>query len=75
MTKWAVFSEMILEVLLQDAKKKFTIMRKHLARALQPFKCQPHKIVKHTQTVRQQQARNCLSVFDHFVGFTLKGLS
>ena len=56
-------------------KKKFTIMRKHLARALQPFKCQPHKIVKHTQTVRQQQARNYLSVFDHFVGFTLKGLS
>ena len=29
------------------------------------FKCQPHKMVKHTQT---------LSVFDHFVGLALKGL-
>ena len=28
-------------------------------------------MVKHTQTMRRQ---NCLSVFDHFVGFALKGL-
>ena len=27
-------------------------------------------MVKHTQTIR----RNCLSVFDHFVGLALKGL-
>ena len=33
----------------------------------QPFKCQPHKMVKHTQM-------NCLSVFDYFVGLALKGL-
>ena len=33
----------------------------------------PHKMVKHTQTIRRQQPRNCLSVFDHFVGLGLKG--
>ena len=32
-------------------------------------------MVKHTQTIRRQQQTNCLSVFDHFVGFTLKGLT
>ena len=31
-------------------------------------------MVKHTQTTCQQQPINCLSVFDHFVGLTLKGL-
>ena len=31
-------------------------------------------MVKHTQTVRRQQPRNCLSVFDHFVGLVLKRL-
>ena len=34
----------------------------------------PDKMVKYTQTIRQQQPMNCLSVFDHFVGLTLKGL-
>ena len=33
-----------------------------------PFKRQPHKIVKHTQTIG-------LSVSGHFVGLMLKGLS
>ena len=37
------------------------------------FERQPHKIVKHTQKIRQQQP-NCLRVFDHFVGLALKGL-
>ena len=32
-------------------------------------------MVKHTQTIRRQQATNYLSVFDHFVGLTLKGLN
>ena len=44
---------------------------------LEPFKRQPHKIVKHTQltqTIRWQKLKNCLSVFDHFVGLALKGL-
>ena len=39
-----------------------------------PFKSQPHKMVRHTQTIRQEQPTNCLSVFDHFVGLALKGL-
>ena len=32
-------------------------------------------MVKHTQIIRRQQATNCLSVFDHFVGLALKGLT
>ena len=39
-----------------------------------PLKRQPHKMVKHTQIIRRQEPTNCLSVFDHFVGFVLKGL-
>ena len=31
-------------------------------------------MVKHTETIRRQQPTNCLSVFDYFVGFALKGL-
>ena len=31
-----------------------------------------HKMVRHTQTIRRQ---NCLSVFYHFAGLALKGLS
>ena len=41
---------------------------------LQAFKHQTHKRNKHTQKVYLQQPKNCLSVFDHFVGLTLKGL-
>ena len=33
-----------------------------------------HKMVKHTQTIRRLLPTNCLSVFDQFVGMTLKGL-
>ena len=29
---------------------------------------QPHKIVKHAQTIRQYKLKNSLSVFDNFVG-------
>ena len=39
----------------------------------QAFKRQPHKMIKHTQIIRRQT--NCLSVFDHFVGLALKGLT
>ena len=31
-------------------------------------------MVKHTQTIRRLLPMNCLKVFDHSVGFTLKGL-
>ena len=40
----------------------------------EPFKCQSHKMVKHTQTIRRQEPTKCLSAFDHFVGLALKGL-
>ena len=32
-------------------------------------------MVKQTQTIRRQKPTNGLSVFDHFVGLTLKGLT
>ena len=35
-----------------------------------PLKRQPHKMVKHTQTIRQQQPTNFLSVFDLLVKLT-----
>ena len=31
------------------------------------FKRQPHKMIKHTKTIRRQQPTNCLSLSDHFV--------
>ena len=31
-------------------------------------------MVKHTQTIRRQQQKNCLSAFDHFAGLPLKRL-
>ena len=40
----------------------------------QPFQCQPHKMVKHTQTTCRQQPTNCFNVFEHSVGLALKGL-
>ena len=38
------------------------------------FKRRPHKMVKHTQTIRRLLKTNCLGVFDYFVGLALKGL-
>ena len=32
---------------------------------------QPHKMAKHTRTIRRQQATNCLGVFDHVLGLAL----
>ena len=40
----------------------------------QPFKRQPHRMVKHTQTIRQLLLTNCLTVLDHFLGLALKEL-
>ena len=31
-------------------------------------------MIKHTQTIRRLLPRNCLSVFDYFVGLALQGL-
>ena len=38
------------------------------------FKRQTYKMVKHTKTILRLLRTNCLSVFDHFVGWALKGL-
>ena len=51
--------------------KKFKWIKANLN---ETFERQPHKMVKHTQTIRQQQPTNFLSVFDHFVGLALKRL-
>ena len=40
-----------------------------------PFKWQPHKMVKHTQTIRRQQSINCWSVFEHLVGLFMSRYS
>ena len=37
---------------------------------LQPFKRQPDKMVKQTQTILRQQPMNCLNVYDHLVGLS-----
>ena len=39
-----------------------------------PFKCQPYKMVKHTQTIFRLWQTNYLSVFKHFARLALKWL-
>ena len=50
-------------------------LEKNLGESYQPFKRQPHKMVKHTQAICRQQPTNFMSVFDHFAGLALKGLT
>ena len=47
----------------------------HIYTCVNPFRAKLHKMVKHTQTIRRLFPKNCLSVFDHFVGSTFKGLT
>ena len=54
----------------KQGKINLLLMLKHSL-----FKSQPHKMVKYTQTIRRLLPTNCLSVFDHFVGLALKGLT
>ena len=42
--------------------------------ALSPLNANPTKW-SNTQTIRQLLSTNCLSVFDHFIGLALKGLT
>ena len=39
------------------------------------FKHQPHKMVKHTQTIYRLLPTDCLSLSDHFVALAFKGLN
>ena len=58
------------------SKTKIIIkLKKIKSLVIKTFKSQSHKMVKHTQTIRRLLPTNCLSVFDHFVGLTLKGLT
>ena len=45
-----------------------------ILKSINPLKRQPHKMVKHTQTIRRLLPTNCLSVFDHLVELAVKGL-
>ena len=51
-------------------KEKDTVLKKKHSR-----KKVTHKMVKHTQSIRQLLLTNFLSVFDSFVGLTLKGFA
>ena len=44
------------------------------ARTINSLSAKPTKRSNKLKTIRQQQPTNCLSVSDHFVGLTLKGL-
>ena len=41
---------------------------------IKPLSANPHKVVKHTQTILRLLATNHLSVLDHFPGLALKEL-
>ena len=47
---------------------------KRIHLAIKPLSTNLRKMVKYTQTIRQQQPTSCLVLFDHFVGLALKGL-
>ena len=48
--------------------------RRLLLASLLTYKPQPHKMVKYTRTIPRKQPTNCLNLFDHFVGMSLKEL-
>ena len=51
-----------------------TLVRNGLAfLILNPLSAKPHKMFKHTQTIRRLMSTNFLSVFNHLVGLALKG--
>ena len=69
-TEWQIPGDEVKKTWTKDLAKLITIIGCHSY----PFKRQPHKMVKHAQTIRRLLLRTCLSVFDHFVGLALKGL-
>ena len=69
--------QMITRNFWEESVRKLTASSEQLYIQLPMFyhlKHQPQKMVKYTQTIRWQQATNCLSVFDHFVGLARKRL-
>ena len=49
------------------------MQQRHLHKPSESFKCQRHKMVKYTQTIRRHNGDK-LSVFEHFGALALKGL-
>ena len=68
---WRIDKESDLAIV---CKKICIIIIEYSLRTFVNTKRQPHKLVKHTQTIRRLLSTNCLSVFDQFVGLVLKGL-
>ena len=59
-------SQVLLKLREKDIRKtSMVVVLMSVLWAFNPFKCQPHKIVKHTQTIRRLLPTNCWSVFDH----------
>ena len=55
-------------------KPFYSTIKIKTGKMLLTLKRHPHKMVKHTQTIRRLLPTNCLSVFDHFVELALKEL-
>ena len=51
------------------------ISKVNLFQPSKPFKCQPHKTAKHTETICRLLPTNFLSLFNHYVRLALKGLT
>ena len=56
-------------------KKYFLTQFKECWELINSLSAKPQKMIKHAQTIPWQQPSNCLSVFEHFVGLVLKGLT
>ena len=66
-------SSFVNHILIQTTSELLLVIKEQFLP--QPFKCQPDKMVKHTQTIRRQQPKNCLNVLDYFVGLALNDLT
>ena len=74
-TKSSIFVTPIIAKKLLGNSKKLVLSINVSDISFKPFKHQPHKMVKHTQTIHRQKLTNCLSVFYRLVGLALKGLN
>ena len=73
-TMQKLFQTILILFNLLDSKELHTCLKLHMTVTYQLFKPNPHKMLRHTQTIRQLLLTNCLSVFEHFVGLVLKRL-
>ena len=74
---WIFWTELEKDIICRLQKLEYMGFREKVAvnvADFNTFKCQPQKMVKHTQTIRRLLPTKCLSVFDHFMGLVFKGL-